>query len=283
MFLQQRPRLSAMTVVPTVPASQVEATIARAARRVADLLRSARHPTAVALGEWDVSQVAAHLSHALDGITAMAEGGGGILGDIWDLRSLTGRLVEGETEADLLVLADRIEATTARFLAVLETADWNSRTWLVRSIEVAPSRMACHFLNELVMHGWDVAVAEGARWPIPREDASLILCGFLLPTLGELGRAMVDQEAAAGLRATYDLRVRGGCRFALHFEDGGLTVTPGPPPAGTDCHLSVEPAAFLLVAWGRVSQWRPILRGQLLAWGRRPWLGLALRKVLRNP
>jgi len=37
------------------------------------------------------------------------------------------------------------------------------------------------------------------------------------------------------------------------------------------------------VSWGRVSQWPAIGRGQLLAWGRRPWLGLKLRALLRNP
>ena len=56
-----------------------------------------------------------------------------------------------------------------------------------------------------------------------------------------------------------------------------------PSARRVDCHLSVDPAAFLLVAWDRMSQWHAIPRGQLLAWGRRPWLGLRFRSLLRSP
>ena len=67
------------------------------------------------------------------------------------------------------------------------------------------------------------------------------------------------------------------------FDDGGMTVEASRPRQKVDCHLSVDPAAFLLVAWGRISQWQAIPKGQLLAWGRRPWLGLQLRGLVRNP
>ena len=38
-----------------------------------------------------------------------------------------------------------------------------------------------------------------------------------------------------------------------------------------------------LVAYGRVGQLGPILRGQLIAWGRRPWAALRLNSFIRNP
>ena len=132
------------------------------------------------------------------------------------------------------------------------------------------------------MHGRDIALAEGLRWPIPRSDAVLVVCGFLFPSLAGLGRSMVNEETAADARVSYEIHVRGGCRTVFRLDKGDLSVEP--PGAGpVDCHLSVDPAAFLLVAWGRISQWRAIPRGQLLAWGRRPWLGLKLRSYLKNP
>jgi len=121
------------------------------------------------------------------------------------------------------------------------------------------------------------------QWPVSRFDAALILDGFLFPVLGSLGRVMVDQDEAAGVRATYDVRVRGGGRVTVRFHDGDMTLTKGDTGGPVDCHLSVDPTAFLLVAWDRVGQWRAIACGQLLAWGRRPWLGLRFRRMLKNP
>ncbi|MDP8991675.1 MAG: maleylpyruvate isomerase N-terminal domain-containing protein [Actinomycetota bacterium] len=273
-----------MPAAQETASSQAQVAVREAAGRVSRLVRTARHPSAPALGVWDVTDLAAHLSHALDAIVAMAQGGGGLLEDMARLSHLTEGLVEGEIERDLGALADRIDDSAARLLSLLQSADDTSlRTWLVQGVELPVSTLACHFLNELVVHGRDIALAEGMPWPISRSDATLIVCDFLFPVIGALGRMVVDQEEAAGVRVTYDLRVRGGCRVVLRFEDGDLSLTPGAPDRPVDCHLSVDPVAFMLVAWGRIDQWRAIARAQLFAWGRRPWLGPRLRRMLENP
>ena len=82
----------------------------------------------------------------------------------------------------------------------------------------------------------------------------------------------VDQAAAVGLTATYEVRLRGGPSFQVRFDRGTATVGP-PDPGAADCRLTVDPVTFLLVVYGRRSQWSGILRGQLRARGRRPWLG----------
>jgi hypothetical protein len=41
--------------------------------------------------------------------------------------------------------------------------------------------------------------------------------------------------------------------------------------------------AFLIVAYGRGSQWPPILRGKITAWGRKPWRVFGLTRLLVNP
>ncbi len=273
-----------MTAMADVDGTEARSAVREVAGRVSELLRGARSPSAPALGVWDLTDVAAHLSHALDAIAAMAEGGGGVLEDIWALSSLTERLVEGESERDLSALADRIEASTTRLLSLTEAGDRSGAiTWLVKGVELPLSLLTCHALSELVVHGRDIAMAEGVPWPIPRSHATLVVCGFLFPVLGSLGGVMVDKQAAAGVRATYDVRLRGGCRAMVRFEDGDLSVTMGAHTGRADCRLSVDPTAFLLVAWGRVEQWRAIAGGQLFGWGRRPWLGLSFRRMLQNP
>ncbi|MDP8974801.1 MAG: hypothetical protein M3N28_00215 [Actinomycetota bacterium] len=273
-----------MTATAELCWTQAGAAVPEVAARVSGLLRGARRTSVPALGTWDLTDVAIHLSHALDAIVAMAEGGGGLLEDIWTLSGLTERLVEGEYERDLGALADRIQASADRLVS-LTGGGGRSRevAWLVQGIELPLPLLNCHALSELLLHGRDIAMAEGVRWPIPRPQAVLVVCGFLFPVLARLGGTMVDQEAAAGVRATYDVRVRGGCRVRVRLNDGDMTLTQGAPGGPADCHLWVDPAAFLLVAWGRIGQWRPIARGQLLAWGRRPWLGATFRTMLKNP
>lgn len=257
--------------------------MASAAGRVAGLLRSTSSPAAPALGEWDVTDVAVHLSHAVDAMTATARGSDPVLDDVWDLSTLNGMLVRGEAERDLRALADRIDASVAAFLDVIGAAeDDDARPWLVKGVEMPLSTVTCQVLNELVVHGRDMAVAQGVPWSIERPHAAMALLGYLFPALDALGRAMVAQDAAAGVRACYEVRLRGGGSAFLRLDDGDLTVG-AEAPAPVDCHLSVDPETFLLVSWGRLSQWPAIGRGRLLAWGRRPWLGLKLRQMLRNP
>jgi hypothetical protein len=227
--------------------------------------------------------VAAHVSHTVDIIASMAQGGGGLLPDVWDLASMTTVLVDAESERDLGRLADRIDASTDKLLAIMRSApDDGPRPWLVQGVEFSLSNLTCHALNELTVHGRDIALADGRDWPISRSDANLVVNGFLFPSLAGLGRSMVNQETAADVQVTYDIRVRGGGRVFFRLDKGDFSVEV-PNRGRVDCHLLVDPAAFLLVAWARISQWRAIPRGQLLAWGRRPWLGLKLRTYLRNP
>lgn len=258
-------------------------TLRQAGSRATATLRSARHPDGSAIGDWTETDLAVHLSHVVDAIATVAKGTGGLVDDVWDLGHLTALLLAGESQRDLVRLADRIDASVDALIAALEPRPPDERCeWLVKGVDVPLSVVAGQALNEVVVHGRDLAAAEGQAGTIDRAEAALILRGFLFPILGSLGRAMVDQNAGAGVKATFDVRLRGGGRAYLIFDDGNLVVSDERPKR-VDCRLSVDPAAFLLVAWGRTGQWPAILRGQLFAWGRKPWLGLKLRALLRNP
>jgi hypothetical protein len=92
----------------------------------------------------------------------------------------------------------------------------------------------------------------------------------------------VDTAATAGLHAAYELRVRGGPRFVVRFHDGAATVEP-PAARPVDCWISADPTALLLLGYGRTGPWGPIARGRLVGGGRRPWLALRFKRLLRNP
>lgn len=259
--------------------------VAQAGPRLTAMLRSATKPEAPALGDWDLTQVATHISHAVDTVSAMTTGGGNILEDISGLPILSQVMIDGEGRRPLPELADRIDASVSRFLAGMETAAVTgdvSASWMIKGSEMPLSALTCQMLNELTVHGLDVARAEGVPWSIDKGHASLIMQGFVFPALHTLGRAMVVQEKAGTKRARFEVHLRGDGHACLVFDRGDLSVE-AMPQGKVDCKLSVDPEAFLLVAWGRISQWSAIPKGQLLASGRKPWLGLQMRSWLRNP
>lgn len=273
-----------MPAVTTVDWTAAQEAVRSAAQRGADLVRSIKRPNAPALGKWTVNDVAVHMSHAMDGVMGMAKGGGGVLGDIWTLSDLTEALVQGETERDPAKLADRIEASVDSFLSYMQSSGTDqARTWFLSDIEVPLSMLTCHVLNELTVHSYDIARAEGVPWKVPPAHAALIVNGFLFQVLSSLGTAMVNQATATGVRATFDVKVRGGGRCQITFDNGQMTAKQSAPTGPVDCHLSVDPVAFLLVAWGRISQTGPIAQGKLFAYGKKPWLGLKFRSLLKNP
>jgi hypothetical protein len=47
--------------------------------------------------------------------------------------------------------------------------------------------------------------------------------------------------------------------------------------------LSADPMAYLLVGFGRSSLWPVIARGQIFAWGRKPWLLARLPTYFMKP
>jgi hypothetical protein len=149
-------------------------------------------------------------------------------------------------------------------------------------VSVDLTRIACHLLNETVMHTYDISRAYGRRWQIDRASTALIVMGFLVPVMPLVDpRTLIDQRRAAGVHARYAIHLRGGDGFGLALDDGRLSVAER--GGRVDCHVGADPATMLLLIWGRIGQWPAIATGRLVAWGRRPWLGLRLAGMLRNP
>jgi uncharacterized protein (TIGR03083 family) len=264
-----------------VDLAAVSAALARVARDVAALVRSAPDAGAPVPGsDWTVGDVAAHLVLGAEAYAGYATGATEAAFDVTDIAggSLTrssAALLEAEPERDLPGLADRMEAAVT---AVLQASQGRGADDIVmwNGQPIGLAAMLGIGLAEFLLHGRDLATALSQPWPIEAGDARLVLASAfpLLPLL-------VDPVTTAHAHATYDLRVRGGAQVVLAIEDGRLRVgAPGPP---VDCHVSADPVALLLVAYGRTSQWIPILTGKLVAWGRKPWLGPKLVRYLVAP
>ena len=274
-----------MAPLDTVDAAEAQAAAATLVVRIAALIRSIRNPTAPAIGEWSVRDVAVHLGHVWQGLPAMARRQTAPpLRDLWELGAMTTALVRGERDPEPEAVAGRIEKAAREYLAETAVADDGGTTpWMIEGIEVPRSVFTCHLINEMLLHGDDIARAERRPWRIEPVHAGLALRGFILPVVRLMDPCtLVDQARTGGFAARWDVSWRGQGRVVYVLEGGELHLEA---PAGrrVDCRISADPGAFLLVMFGRRGVWSTVARGRMLAWGRRPWLLPTLRALTRNP
>ncbi|MGH2820715.1 MAG: DinB family protein [Actinomycetota bacterium] len=244
--------------------------------RFTALLRSVSDPSRNAIGHWSIAETAAHTSHVYELFPELLRGGESpvrdhlSLSDAWEVK------LAGDPVRDPAAIAERIETALAEFASEATEAQWAQPKLWHGGVKMPTYALAGILLGEAMLHGRDIATAEGKPWDIAAKHAVFLIDG-LLPALPHY----VKPEAAAGLKATYDLRVRGGPRLYLTIRDGILTIdeeSPGP----IDCHISADPLAYVLVGYGRIGQIGPILIGKLVAWGKRPWLALRFARLFES-
>lgn len=244
-------------------------------RRFAKLLRhvgdgSRRLPNS----DWTAAEVGAHLQVIVgDAYVALLSGAKHPWPSFEEGPRVNAELLAKVPERALKPLADRIEADGVELAGRLRT---HTRPLHFVVTELPASSVAAMVAGECMVHGWDVARAFDLPWPIPPQDAILVVRATepLLP-------ALVD-PAKRDFRATFGVRLRGGPTFTLAFADGALTVSDG-SPARADCRIVADPTAYMLSAYGRLGPVGPALRGSMVAYGRKPWLAMQIAKVMRTP
>ncbi len=259
------------------------------AGRVAGLIRSASDLRRAVPGlEWTAGETAAHLVVIFRAVTEAITGEEAK----WMAPYLSGpdsapaRVAEGNartlaqmTAHDATSLSAQLGEAVRAFLDALGGQSPSRRVntpWWGEGQSRDLARLTAIALGELLVHGHDIAKALGQRWPIDPAHARLVLDAAMweIPL-------HVNPETARDVDASYMIHVRGGPRFVIHFRQGSATMHTSSQPV--DCHLWVDPVAFLLVGYGRISQWGPIAKGKLVAWGRKPWLGFRFKSLLLNP
>jgi uncharacterized protein (TIGR03083 family) len=283
--------------VSTAEWQQSQDTLRDEVRRVTTLMRSIRDPGVPALGQWNIAEVAMHLSQAWMLVPGLARqdlsrynavvpkmAGDSMIQDMWDSPDMNAIALKSDPERDLAVLADRIEERAEEYFA--ECAGHSPdepRPWTIQRTTLPLSALTCNLLSETLMHGYDIARAAGRKWRIEPAHAAMVIQQLFIPVMQTCEpRTFVNAENAAGLQATYQLHLRGGGRLNWVFDNGSLRGEE-PSARPVDCHILADPAGFLRVFWNRQSQWNAIAKGQLVAWGRKPWLGLKFRSLIRNP
>jgi hypothetical protein len=262
--------------VPTPDRARALSALQGASRRFTDQLRDVRDPSRNAIGHWSIGEVGAHVGHIFEMYPGLLSGQASPLKDHLDMSPEWERMLHEDTERDPIAIAKRIEAATGVFLGAVEKAEWDQPVKWHGGLSVPVSTLSTLLTNECNVHGRDVALAEGKSWTIPAADAVVIIEGHypLLPHY-------VNEQVASGLDAVYELNVRGGRRAYMKVKDSKLSIDDA-PMGSVDCHISADPVEYLLVGYGRKSPWGPMLTGKLVAWGRKPWLGLKFARLFHG-
>lgn len=261
--------------------------LAAAVGRTTALLRSLPG-TDVALPSppWTVRDAAAHLVVGLRVFASAARGQAPVfdLGQVdvaqQRVALLNERTIPTVAETDGTALGGLLDRELEVYLAATAGAgarDQLPTPWYGDGLGLDTAAATCVLVGEQVMHGYDMARATGRPWPISPDVARLVMSGAtaMMPIY-------VNRPAAAGVRATFDIAVRGGPRFLLVVRDGTLTTEPY-DGRRADCHISADPVAFLLVGYGRAAQAKLIATGKLVSWGRKPWLALSIKDLVLSP
>ena len=242
------------------------------------LLRSVRNPSVPAIGRWTIAEGAAHVAEAVLVEVEVLRGQGTTMATLDDLDAYNDERLAQYSDRDLDGISMRIDALVDDLEAAARDADWNGEVKWHAGVPITPATALAIVTAECLVHGFDIAKAAGLDWTVPKDAAAFVIDGYtgLLPHY-------IDEQAARGLDVLYEIRIRGGFTYHFRLRDAVLQISEPRSDGKVDCYISADPAAFLLTGYGRIGQWAPLLKGQMVAWGRKPWLGLKLTKVIANP
>jgi uncharacterized protein (TIGR03083 family) len=221
--------------------------------------------------EWNVREMAVHLAGGTRRYAALVSGEYDLSAVIIDKQFLDARarsLNADNPETDPKKLADQIREGVEHFVAATAKipADTTVLYYAGRRPNVA--EVASILLGEPVLHGYDVATAVGAPWPIDPEYSALTV-GAFQRTVGYA--AMFQPAEAEGLEATYRIEIAGTEPFSVRIADCTYEEVSAAP--SVDCTISADPVTAHLVISKRISQWPAIALGRLTFTGERPEIG----------
>ncbi|MBB5866836.1 uncharacterized protein (TIGR03083 family) [Allocatelliglobosispora scoriae] len=229
--------------------------------------------------DWNVAQVATHMLSVYGFFAAAIRGEdlAGIFSGVGAWPTMPQQLAAANAHILAMATFDApaqagamLADAAAEVLAALAGADFEQSVptpWYGPSVTRTIGTLAGLVGTETLVHRRDIEVAMGRRGRLDPDTTALVMpvvMSQMLPLL-------VNRETVRGVKVGFEIRLRGAGRFRIDIAEG--SAVSGPAVGPVDCVLSLTPAAALLSSFARVPLWRLILAGQIVPFGRKPWLG----------
>ncbi|WP_410666469.1 maleylpyruvate isomerase N-terminal domain-containing protein [Amycolatopsis sp. cmx-4-68] len=270
----------------------VRAALPETGARFADLVAGVPDGHARSLGAWSIAETASHVGMIALMYPAMIRGDGGPLPlpglrepidlvSVDTIARLNALGLELYPERDPVRLAERLRADIAEVLLVSEDLDPEKPVWWLGGSRVPVAGVLAHLVNELLVHGLDIARARRRTWPIPASHEAMFLELFLFGMVrNDMGR-LLDDATPSPRRIAAEFRSAHTKPAVLALQHGKLRWEE--PDGTADIRLTFDPAVLVPMMFGRISKTRAVLTGGVRIGGPRPWLLPEFLRTVRMP
>jgi uncharacterized protein (TIGR03083 family) len=269
----------------------VRAALTDVTTRFADLLTRTA-PDTLATPDWTVADTAAHVTAiaAMYATTLAPDPGPVPLRPVADfiptvtvetVAELNDLTLRHFTERDTGVLAGALKGTVDYILSLTEQTDPERPVPWLGDSRVPVGGVLAHLVNELLVHGRDIARAAHAPWPIPPHEAATFFDLFVVGMIRNDVGQVLDGPPPSARRIAVAFRSRYTTPVTLVLHNGDVSVEePGGP---VDARVTFDPATLNLMLFGRISRARAALTGKLFISGRGAWLLPTFLRKVRLP
>lgn len=271
----------------------VRESVRATAGRFCEMVASVPDPAATACAGWTVADVAAHvttigflntmLMRAAEPPFHMPGLAEAIAATTVDtVHGLNDQVMSHFLERDVTRLLEILRHHVDLMLAASQDHDpGETFSWLGEARPTLAGMFA-HMVNELLIHGNDIARAVRVPWAMPAEDAALFFDLFYVGLAnGQKGRLLDGSKRPLQRRIAVEFRSGYTTPVTIVVRDGQVTAEPAGP--GADAWVRFDPAALNMMMFGRISKPRAVLTRKIIIGGRRPWLMPAFLRTVRLP
>jgi hypothetical protein len=289
--VSSRLTVETMTIEPS-QWQAVRTAFSEVGNRFADVVENAPDPHAKAVGDWSIAETAAHVGWIALVYTAMVKGDGGPLplpeleepmasANIETVSAMNDVAMTAYPERDPRRLAERLRADIAEVLQVSRDYDPEKPIWWLGGSRIPVAGLLAHLVNELSIHGHDIARASGQPWRIEAAHEGMFLELFFVGMVrNDVGR-LLDYAKPSPRRIAVEFRSGHTAPVVMVLQHGGLRVAE--PDGTADVRLTFDPAVLVPMMFGRISPLRAVFSGKVRVGGRRPWLLPVFLRTVHMP
>jgi hypothetical protein len=199
-----------------------------------------------------------------------------------DVHGLNDQVLSHFTERDAGRLTGMLRDHVSLMLTASQSHDpAETFSWL-GGARLPLAGMFAHMVNELLIHGNDIARAVKVPWAMPPEDAALFFDLFYVGLVsGNAGRLLDGTKRPLKRRIAVEFRSGYTIPVTFVVRNGKATIEPAGP--GVDATVRFDPATLNMMMFGRISKSRAVLTRKIVIGGRRPWLMPAFLRTVRLP